>query len=473
MTPVGKYAKFLHILIPANRKDPELCKLLASSQALNYPVPIILNWDEPYFDDTLAAGGWYVGRVKGVLDYLNGLPADRGSDLVIVPKAYDTWFQLRPGVLIERYLDINARANTRIEAHLGTQAVQHNNVTQRVVFAAQKFCAAPSDDIACLVAPPSTLPRYVYGKGTDGRDPLKARERYLDTALIMGEVKDLKPIFAKALKIMTEDAELRGSSDDRAFARILAEQEYQREALRRLYQSSSGRVWSNIKWFFGFEQRGVLDAYFAERTPETAQADSKLELGIGLDYEGLLMQSTVTAEIGSEWVRHNDSKKISTVRKNLKIDASQKITLPEDISRSIAPFWSPNGAADGFPRNQDWENVPLYTNLWTGNVPATIRAEASSEHTTAIRGTRWPNMWFQPQGRKMLDMYVNEPYKAFAVIKNGTHETAWWAMYEQKWAIKRQHKDAHWMNWGDICGDLHEEVFRDGKGPWNPPRGDY
>ena len=38
----------LHVLIPANNPDVNLCKTLLTSNALGYPDPVILAWQEKY-----------------------------------------------------------------------------------------------------------------------------------------------------------------------------------------------------------------------------------------------------------------------------------------------------------------------------------------------------------------------------------------------------------------------------------------
>jgi len=46
----------LHVLIPANNPDVNLCKTLLTSNALGYPDPTILAWQETYDVGKLLCG---------------------------------------------------------------------------------------------------------------------------------------------------------------------------------------------------------------------------------------------------------------------------------------------------------------------------------------------------------------------------------------------------------------------------------
>jgi hypothetical protein len=95
-------AQYFHLLIPADARGVNLCKAIVSSACLNYLVPTPINWGETFNDSGLVAGGSHLAKITGVLDYLNSLESDRDKDLVLMVDGHDVWFQLRPGVLIER-----------------------------------------------------------------------------------------------------------------------------------------------------------------------------------------------------------------------------------------------------------------------------------------------------------------------------------------------------------------------------------
>ena len=98
----------LHVLIPANNPDVNLCKTLLTSNALGYPDPVILAWQEKYdtgefsmlqsilqamaklsdtATDYLLGGGSHLAKISAVLDWLEKSDA-ADNDLVVMIDAY-------------------------------------------------------------------------------------------------------------------------------------------------------------------------------------------------------------------------------------------------------------------------------------------------------------------------------------------------------------------------------------------------
>jgi hypothetical protein len=96
------------VLIPANNPDVNLCKTLLTSNALGYPDPIILAWQEKYdtgefcetsidtsnngtlsdnATDYLLGGGSHLAKISAVLDWLEKSEA-ADNDLVVMMDAY-------------------------------------------------------------------------------------------------------------------------------------------------------------------------------------------------------------------------------------------------------------------------------------------------------------------------------------------------------------------------------------------------
>jgi hypothetical protein len=98
----------LHVLIPANNPDVNLCKTLLTSNALGYPDPIILAWQEKYnagesvrvslelqaivvtdaITDYLLGGGSHLAKISAVLDWLEKSNDAADNDLVVMMDAY-------------------------------------------------------------------------------------------------------------------------------------------------------------------------------------------------------------------------------------------------------------------------------------------------------------------------------------------------------------------------------------------------
>jgi hypothetical protein len=471
---VGTQARFLHVLVPANSKDLQLCKTLMSSAMLTYPVPTLINWEHKYDNGSLDDGGWHLGVIEGVYSYLKDLEFWRDGDLAIIPQGYDTWFQLRPGTLIERFYEINRQADETIRTRIGKDAAEKEGISQKVIFSAHKTCPAGPDDVSCYAVPESPLAKHVYGPNTDrtqkNEDPeyLNFRERYLNTGLIMGEVGALKKLYAHALEVL--ESHNQTGTVQSTFSQIFGEQEYQREIIRE--RNRPGAT-INFKKLFGFEAPGILDLHPPSTQQMSTTNGTSLEYGIGLDYESLLSQSTISVGRDSQWLVHSDTSQTSKAGKDLKVTGTPKTALPGDILRTPSPFWSRSGAVDGFPR-VGWEGVPLYTNLWTGNIPATLHRSEESEQAKAFWASGWTGLWYHKYARHMMNAYGMEPYHAFAVTREkGQAEVAWWPRYEQKWQIKSDSRVKEFVEWSDLCQGFEGEIFEDGRGAWGPSRGDF
>ncbi len=91
------------------------------------------------------------------------------DDLILLLNAHDIWLQLPPSVLLERYFESNARANSRVRYTHGV-AAKDWGARQSIIVSAQKGCFAPRDTISnlhCNDVPESTLPEDIYGFLTD------------------------------------------------------------------------------------------------------------------------------------------------------------------------------------------------------------------------------------------------------------------------------------------------------------------
>lgn len=489
-----------------------LCKTLLSAAVAGYPTPTIINWGVVFDDPTLVAGGSHLGKIKGVSRWLNTLPSERNQDLVLVVDAYDVWFHLRPDVLLQRYHDINRQANARIRARMG-KAMQLEQIQQTVVFSAQKRSWPwTDDDPAAYAVPQSTLPAHVYGPETDviSEEPLpfqKVRQRYLNSGNFMGPVGDLKRLFNHSLELAEHDRDQIGS-DQKIFAGIFGAQEYEREVIRWRHRPRSVRVMHSVKSFFGRGEETILDPHPTRRRPQALPGRQR-EFGIGLDYWSLLGHPTVFAEEDSAWVSYNDTGSLELQRQieEYRVTSPHVKDLPKDIADSRPPFWTHTKPRDLPHPELNWGNVPLYSNLWTGVVPALIHHNAHRDNLKTLRETVWHKMWYQPYARALLNASVLDPRAAVASAvyplapltaasldrlppgpapfpaKNHARiqhaRTTYWGRDGRRGGAVKDRWDASkgeadWLSWNELCGsnESAREVFRDGHGPWKDPRED-
>jgi len=130
----------LHVLIPASRPDPNLCKAIISGNVLGYPRPTIINWNQTFDDPAFVEGGSHLAKINGTAQYLYSLDESRDDDLVLMIDGYDAWMQLPPQTLIDRFFDISSRANERIDFEMNRASVNDSVVSQKIVFGCQKRC---------------------------------------------------------------------------------------------------------------------------------------------------------------------------------------------------------------------------------------------------------------------------------------------------------------------------------------------
>ena len=401
-----------------------------------------------------------MAKISGGLDYLRALDSTHDEDMVLLVDGFDLWFQLSPQIMIDRYDEINSRARERVLGRLGAEAMDISPTTQTIIFSSQKRCwPGKDDDLSCYAVPDSPLPRYIYGPQTDvdvgdKKNPyLKFRQRWLNAGFMIGPVNDLRTLFERALERAEANPNQEGN-DQNVLSTIWGEQEYVREAARL----SKLPPW----------KRGSQTS----RKAFMPSDGTNYEFGVGLDYESALSIPTVFAEYDSQWLLFGDDKTLDKAFSEYNISDPRATSIQADVANEPAPFDSiSEDEVDGgrLPaRPMSWKEVPLYTNLWTGIIPAVIHHNAHRDGLKALRVTVWDRMWFQPYARALLNARMRESYKPIAVSK--TNGKKWFSTTDRErilGAWTDNPEQGGWMDWTDLCpAKDQEEIFRDGKGPW-------
>lgn len=455
-----------------------------------------------------------------MLHALKTLPPGSDDDLVVLVDGYDIWFQLKPDVLVKRYLSITQHHDQRLADQFGSKAARDAaGVRQKVLFSAQKRCwPKEATHPACYAVPPSTLPPDVYGVGTDTnvddeKNPyVKYRQRYLNSGAAIGPAAALSAIFERALEKAEKDKNI--GSDQGIFAEIFGEQEYYRHVAAEESGAyvKKAKGWWDVKMGKGDRLKSVID----ETSPPKDKillprpADRNYEFGLGLDYDMSIAQATVFSEYDTEWLVRDERDEIVQKYRHHSITEPYPALspLPADMLASPPPF-SPFTAdplvgrdpVAAPPRSMSWAGARLFTNLYTGNTPVAVHHNA---HRDGLKGRierHWDRPWFQGRLRQLLDAHAWEPVRPVARValdgqgrvveqdkaksegEDTKEKVSRWSLpgkgrgkvqVHEYWGpdLKRDgaESDKGPLAYQDICAGTEAEVMRDDKGPWKDPK---
>ncbi|KAK3113327.1 hypothetical protein LTR53_009480 [Teratosphaeriaceae sp. CCFEE 6253] len=466
-----------HVLIPSSEPDADLCKLLLSASILGYPSPVVL--DATRFTDRDD----HLPKAKGVFEYLHSLDTMHDDDLVLVLDGHDSWLQLRPQTLLDRYFGILRRADKRIGSELGPVA-KTNGIRQDIVFGAQKACAGwGADDPPCYAVPQSTLPKNIYGSQTDVEgdeaEPshTNIRQRYLNVGVAMGSVHSLRKLYGEALLLRREQPEI--GDEQAVLSSMFGAQEVWREVARQ--DSGNGSRLSSWRQKGSGSKITFNPEHLADvRAKAASREDKQLEYGIGLDYGSEIVLNTGDAEADAAWLALGNATQLKAAELALRprVSRSRLRKLATDIAGSLPPFWTFTTEAD-LPRWTAWQDLALLTNVFTGTTPVAIHHDPHPpDSAPATRQQRletwWPRLWFSPHTRVLLDAYIYAPIVPVAVggVDAQTQRQYWpHELYKggARNGAKKNGEGGEWVTFEAMCGGDSEELFRDGLGPWVLP----
>lgn len=473
-TGVATRPSNLHVVIPASRGEQNLCKVLLSASILGYPSPVIINWGREFNDPDLVEGGSHLAKITGVHEYLLSLDETHDEDLMLMVDGYDIWLQLRPQTLLDRYFAINRKADQRIRDELGDVAAEQN-ILQEIIFGCQKRCWPwEVTDPPCYAVPNSTLPNDIYGPDTDTdafretsvENPyVNYRQRFLNSGVGIGTVRAMRKLFGQAKELALVESNI--GSDQYIFSHIYGEQSVWREAVRR--DAGAEPSPHTLGW--------PQEHFDTVRERANKREDKNFEFGIGVDHASEIGLNTVFAEDDTEWVDFRQPSQLRQYQMDRKIPPSRHRlnNASIDITNTLPPFWTFTGE-DDINRWTGWDEVPLFTDVYTGITPVVIHHNAHREGLKSLRESWWEKIWFFPHARTLFDAYIYAPIVPVA-ISGYDEQTArefwpyeiWKGGARNGQAALGSWQDDDWLRFDDICRESHEEVFRDGKGPWLLP----
>lgn len=449
----------LHLLIPASSPDLDLCRTLVSAAILGYPPPLLVGWEQtpdPEKRDEPTSS------IVGTWNYIRTLDESHDDDVVIIVNGDNAWMQLRPATLVDRFFDVNRKANARIQERL-PKVLRRHDLKQQIIFGVQKECPeALREDPGCYAAPASELLPHAYGPNTDSKGRSEderlahSRPRFMDSGLIVGTVRALRTLFSQAviLRTMTEDMHV-------TMNHLFGLQLVYRETLRRDAGMKSNPAFTaaDIK----------LMRSYIEKRPNGA-----FDFGIGLDYGSELGMNTAWADKESDTIFFDNPSSLQNARDLHGVSVfTGGLQIAWDIANSLPPFWT-FSREPKLPRWDHWDQIPLFTNLWTTNAPAIIHHSPTSDESAVTKQSGWDKAWHRERARTLLDVQVYEPMLPMAVAgDNSSTIREFWQMELWKGGARdanfKQSGFDGWVRMDEACFDYHEQLFTDGEGPWVLP----
>jgi len=389
--------------------------------------------------------------IAGILTHLRTIRDEFSDDLVIIADEA-SFFQLRPEVLLSRFLEINDRANAQLEGKMG-RVVKLEGIKQQVIFSAQRYCSSlRADYVECYGATTSLK------LGTPG---------FLDTSMAIGTVAAMRNLFERAWEyiLIAEDKAHKLSATtesekegEEPLSRIFGEQNIQREFLRLHHRSNFKRLRDTTGGFLSRNREtkdpiNVLDAshpastYLARYYPS-----APFDFGIGLDYDNELWasDSSVIRRTFSDLTSSStEETTTSLIGDTGTEDLQLQTNLPNDIAISMPPFYaphiphrnphSPGSAHTNSP--QSWSETPLLTHTQTSAIPAALISSSSN--------STWQQSWLAPHIPSLLGIANARPRQAIASTTYRGVRREWWSL---------QSRD---MRNGEVLG-----VMIDDSGDW-------
>lgn len=374
--------------MPATSSNVDLCRLLLSTTALQYPTPILINWAATENQDAYVQ---HLAKVETILKYLDKLFwAGKQDDLVLIVDGYDIHFQLPPSVMIERYFEVNALADKRTESKVGKWNMRNHDLKQTVIFGHDKLCwPMEFRRPACWAVPTPLNGEYAFGPNTDRGDPLWANAVWLNSGTIMGPVGDVRDVFLATLELIHVNHTT--DSDQYYFANVFGMQEY----ARRLLQADP----------FG-------DVEGKEKDWPVLEEGEKTEYHIGIDYDGALFQTMAFYRQTITWMTFdgngNGNGKESYEQNAISSGERQSVLqpdpyydkqLPQDLETSNPPFSAAAALeASNLPGNISWSDLSLGINSISKRIFPLLHFTGPKE----FRELWWGNMWYVPYGEELL-----------------------------------------------------------------------
>ena len=478
LAPENTTQRTVRLFIPADGPHLNLCKTVLSAVGLGYPMPTLINWEGRFNRPDWAIAGSHIAKLESWLAAIEQLYIDgaQDDDLAILVDGHDMWFQLPPSVLIDRFNDLNKKADRRVAeewAWLDEKDFPIRPPRQNIVVTAAKDChprPSSGSDAHYDHWPESPMREDLYGNETDIILPIldparrfkNVRPRCINSGMIMGTMAALRAALQRSMEkinhAVREGRQL--WSDQALFAEVMGDQFMFREWMVELGASWDGKRSVVDLDSLQPEVRDIAYSVMKDR--------KRYEFGIGLDYEFLTMPPTCSAEEDGEFVELNDKAAIERGSKKAGVPGDVRVLgVPRDLKRAKVQ--------DTYPYMVPWGELELYTDFFFGNTPVAIHHNAYVDNLKEIRiRDWWERMWYYPDMRALVISNINHASRTRVVGRKEVvdQETIFYNAKAQDTVTVFEIGDP-WatfdpISWEGVCQtgaeDWAEPIFGDGKG---------
>ncbi|OJD23442.1 hypothetical protein ACJ73_05205, partial [Blastomyces percursus] len=470
---VTKTNPSFHLIIRGSKKNPAICRTIFTAMVLNYPPPTVLDLNEPIPKEGKPEQGKW-DKPLAMHSYLTKSTHMKDNDVILIIDGNDTWFQLPPEVMLQRFHDLLKKNNDKLRWRYGSvsRKVAKNErkstqrYSQRIIFAVDKVCRPDRPyDASCFAVPHSTLPPDIYGPLTDiGNNVARNRPRWLNSGSLIGLVGDVKRLYERAAEINSKNIML--AAEQEVLSRIFGEQEFARELDRRITRPN---WYIHMGELFGILQRIDISRIFVKLVP-----GRRYEFSIGLDYKSqLLFSMSPHSQHSLEWLHYNNISQLSSAQLRHGVPREARLNLPVDIAKCENPFTPPhplatkipppyNASVDYLPspQNESWHTLPLATDVHSTSIPALLHTNIAIPTNSDPKPKAdldldplhlwWRHMWFHPWSHALLRKSLRAPRgpsAAYAVLRSGGVEA--WDMRGGQGGVWTGNDE--WADWVGVC----------------------
>lgn len=433
-----------HVLVAAPETRQNLCKTVLSAAILKYPSPAPVN--QGLRDSGL--GLMSTAETQKVYNFLQNEQMLDDEDLVLVLRGHESWFQLPPEILINRFIDITKASNARLRSQYGTRLV--NNMTkpmfsERILFGADNKCESnKASDLACTAVPyaPSPDSSWAPLANRDSEDR-QNRPRWLNPSTILGRVSDMRALYSRAMEKSSLNHEAH------AFASIFGEQEYSREIAR---QSRTNRWldWLASKMGSGLSAPNVTNLHFE------LEQDRNYDFGIGLDYKSELFFPLTHFQEDMEWLSFNRTSTSARILEEHGKPGFKAFDLPLDIKRLPSPFESLTTSREyrSFPSSPSldlttlsFSDLSLVANMQSTTIPPILQLDHDNTANETLLDSWWQRMWYHSHAKAFLGTISQESSEIVSVTAKSTRDMFSWRVPGRETGTFK-----------DICEQYEEKV---------------